>query len=209
MNQLMMSAAQALRPLPAQVVRGWPQALVALPSATLALLEDRLTPQGVRQTALGVTVRAATPEEADHLAQQADGLLSSLGWRRAGARDGAERDGSCFHKGLRYEQAFDPQDALPQGVTLTIQGQPWQTTLLSRDMARPPIDRTALGDTAPRLAPGALRHSLRVRLPQGAAASITQAFHQGLPVTAEGLAFLVTALSQQAGALEALLQQTL
>lgn len=206
MTDLLTPVTRMLAALPLTVHRAWPQALVPLPALSVRVVEDRLLEGGRRHTALGLTLRATTPEEADHLAAQADQLLHAAGWRRAQCRDDAPRDGSCFHKEMRYERALPGDEEL----TVRVGGADRRVTVLLRQQERPPREHTTLADAVPRWAAGRHpRHTLRVcPLPQDTAA-FQQALAQGDTVSTEGERWLVTALTHSNGEAQATLLHTL
>lgn len=206
MTALMEAVVAQLSSLPAQVVRGWPQELVTLPSCTAALLEDRQQGEYGRMAAVALTLRAVTPEEADALAESADALMRSQGWRRTACRDGAEKDGSCFHKALRYDLALPGEER----ISLTLSGTAHTAQVIRREWVRPATDRTGLSDTAVRLSPGPVtRRSLRLRLDPASAPALFAAMQSGERVALEGAHWLITSAAGQTGAAEATLHETM
>lgn len=201
MTGLIESVTAALQGLGVHVVRAWPQAPVALPSCTVSVLDDRVGEDGRREAAVALTLRAQMPEEADLLSHQADQLLQAQGWRRAGCRDGAERDGSCFHKALRYEAAFPQAETFP----LTAAGTAYTATVLKMAWERPLSDRTTLSDTVSRLAPaGPHRQQVRLRIAHEKPGEVAARLLTG-PITGLGGGWLATAITQHAAGAEATL----
>ena len=103
MNALIAQAYAALRPLPAALTRGFPQAVVPLPSITLEQKEDRFDSAGERLQALQLTLRAQSPEAADELSALVQAALAPLQLRRAFCRDGAEPGSGAYLKHMLYE----------------------------------------------------------------------------------------------------------
>ncbi|MHC1787050.1 MAG: hypothetical protein AB9880_08330 [Christensenellales bacterium] len=186
MNGLLQQAYAALLPLPAALTRGWPQAIVPLPSITLEGKDDRLEKDGERVQSLQVSLRAALPEEADQLAALVEGALQALDLRRTGCRDGAEKDSGAFLKLMGYELRSPAVEELPQAAGLLVSGQYFDARILLWEREMAVLDLRSLADAAPRLESlGLSRGSLLLRLP-AAALPLLAAGARG-QITPEGL----------------------
>lgn len=208
MTDLLAAAHQQLTALGVRVTRGWPQGIVGLPSIVLKEAENAVAADGGTHLALDIAVRAASPEEADDLARRAD---AALPYARTACKDGAEKDGSCFMKHLRYEHRLPAPDAPPEGIALTVRGTAHVGRVLRRERRRALLDVGVLSDPAPRLAPGRLtRHTLLVQLPGAALADMEATFAaaDALPLPGGGQA-LIEALTLKGAVLEVLLHETL
>lgn len=91
---------QALKGLPCALSRAWPQAAQPLPAISFSLLDFSAGEGGPDSASIRLSLRAALPEEADALADQAVAALAPLGLRLTSARDEAEKDTGVFLKNL-------------------------------------------------------------------------------------------------------------
>lgn len=207
MNALLSAAHAALRPLPAALTRGFPQAIVPLPSITLELREDRVERDGERLEALQLTLRAASPEAADQLSALADQALEPLGLRRAGCRDGAEPGSGAYLKLMAYERRGD---AAP-GCTLSMAGQAHAARLLSWERQRQTEDPRGLYCGPPRpVDRGLQRGTLTLSLPAAALGALMAGGPAALALPgAPPLALTMTGFRLKNGQLEAGFDETL
>ena len=193
---------QALRALDCAVTRGWPQALVPLPSISFSGCEDSIGEDGSRRFTVELTARAASPEGADELAEGANGIMQGLGLRRSYMKDGAEKDRDTFTKLLRYTRREGPGGGEESGVSLVMGGNTRTAGLISRGGRRAMIDLRTLEDNGARPWPGPVdAETLSLRLPEEALGDALSAFRAGDDVTADGEAALITGYALSEGIL--------
>lgn len=199
MSALVQEAFQALQGTQATITRGWPQALVPLPSVSLSLSEDSIREAGCRLQLLELALRGSSPEAADALAEAVETALLPLNLRRTLCRDGAEKDRGSFLKLLRYERRLP---ACPP-LQLLLQGQAFAAELLGRRRERRLLPAGGLSDGLPTLKPGPWTSAtLRLRLPREALAPLEQAFAGGSRLTVEGQSAMISGYSLKGGHLE-------
>lgn len=191
---------QALSALDCAVTRGWPQAMIPLPAIAFSGCEDSLTPDGGRLFQVELKARAASPEGADALAAGADGILTSLGLRRTGMKDGAEKDSDTFTKTLRYELRESP--GIGETLEVTAGGQTYTASPILRRAKRTMLDLRTLADTHARPHPGpAEAERLSLTLGIEAWETVITAFRSGEAVTVGGEAALIEGYELDAGGL--------
>lgn len=176
---------RALRALDCAVTRGWPQALVPLPSISFSGCEDSELPDGSRKFIAELTARAASPEGADALAQQAGEIMAGLGLRRTRMKDGAEKDSDTFTKLLRYElREWSVPGEAPEAV---IGGRAYRARLVSKTGERAIRILSTLADPAARPCPGPISpERMSLRLNPEACEDALAAFRGGEAVTVGG-----------------------
>lgn len=189
---------QALSALDCAVTRGWPQAMIPLPSIAFSGCEDSLSPDGSRRFAVELKARAASPEGADALAADADGILTTLGLRRTLMKDGAEKDSDAFTKMMRYELLENP--AIGEPVELSAGGQVYPAGIGKRRAKRAMIDLRMLADARARPHPGpAEAERLSLVLKSDALEAVSAAFYAGETVRVNGEAALIESYELDAG----------
>ncbi|MGI6695572.1 MAG: hypothetical protein ACOX6O_04925 [Christensenellales bacterium] len=163
MTGIMHQVYQALTALPISLSRAWPQAAQPLPALSFSLLDYQEGERGLDTVKIRAAIRAALPEEADTLAEQAVAALAPLGLALDAARDEAEADSGVFLKSL----AFSGQAAGGQlrRLSLSIKtGDSWMPLTGLRQAAFTPAERVyrdirALSETGPRHVPGEIRQA--------------------------------------------------
>ena len=213
MNALIGQVYEALLPLQIAVTRGFPQAIVPLPSITIEEKDNRLEREGEQVQALQLAIRAASPEQADSLAVQADAILTALQMRRTLCKDAAERDSGAYVKVMVYERRRAAEAAEPLLATLTLGTQQYEAGLISWERETVLIDARSLDDALPRLVGGHLgKATLTLRLSVQALGAIQTVLGQTMQVTLGALAPLTVALRGfrlRGGTLEVTLDETL
>lgn len=176
---------QALSGLDCAVTRGWPQALVPLPSLAFSGCEDSLSPDGTRRFSVEILARAASPEGADTLAGGVCDVMAALGLRRVYMKDGAEKDRDTFTKLMRFELLSG--GPMGESLTLDFGERSYAGRVCSRAGERRLHDLRTLSETAARPAPGpAGPQLLSLLLPREALADVLAAFERGQPLGAGG-----------------------
>jgi len=213
MNALIRQVYEALLPLNIAVTRGFPQAIVPLPSITIEEKDNRLEREGEQVQALQLSIRAASPEQADALAVQADAILAGLLLRRVSCKDSAEKDSGTYLKVMGYERRWAPEAAEPLPATLVIGAQQIAATLIAWEREAALLNVSSLADTLPRLVGEHLgKAALTLRLPIQALDALQAALGQTMQVTLGALVPLSVALRGfrlRGGALEATFDETL
>ena len=205
MSALIREAYEALQGTPATVTRGWPQAIVPLPSISLSQLEDSLKEGGERQELIELCLRCSSPEAADALAGSVETALAPLGLRRTACRDGSEKDRGNFLKLLRYERRTPAGTALQ----LAMGGKDYQAELLYKLRERRLMPQGGLSGALSPLVPGPLmRSAWRVKLPACALQAADSAFREGIALSVEGSQALIASYSLKASLLELELWET-
>jgi hypothetical protein len=213
MNALIKTVYEALLPLQIAVTRGFPQAIVSLPSITVEEKDNRMERDGEQVQALQIAIRAASPEQADGLAIQADAILTALQLRRTGCKDAAERDSGAYVKVMVYERRQAAEAMEPLAATLTLGTQQYEATLSSWERETVMIDAHTLDDALPRLVGSHLgKATLTLRLEVQALDAVQAALGQTMQVTPGTLSPLTAVLRGfrlRGGALEVTLDETL
>ena len=191
---------QALSALDCAVTRGWPQAMIPLPAIAFSGCEDSIGEDGSRRFQVELKARAASPEGADALAAGADGILTSLGLRRTGMKDGAEKDSDAFLKTLRYELRESPGTG--ETLELVIGGQIYTASPILRRAKRAILDLRTLADAHARPYPGpAEAERLSLRLTTEAREAVTASFRAGETITVNSEAALIEGYELDSGGL--------
>lgn len=213
MNALIKTVYEALAPLQIAVTRGFPQAIVPLPSITIEEKDNRLEREGEQVQALQICIRAASPEQADSLAVQADAILTALQLRRMGCKDAAEKDSGAYVKVMAYERRQAAEAMAPLAATLTLGTQQYEATLISWERETTLIDARSLDDALPRLVGSHMgKAALTLHLGGQALEAIQAALGQTVQVTLGTLSPLTAALRGfrlRGGTLEVTLDETL
>lgn len=206
MNALLLAAHAALSSLPAALTRGFPQAIVPLPSITLELKEDRLDKDGERLQALQLSLRAQSPEAADQLSALVDQALEPLQLRRAACRDGAEPGSGAYLKLMAYELREGPA---PPG-TLTMNNHDHAARLLSWERTRQTEDARGLYGGPPRMKDQGLRRgALTLALPLAALPDLLPGGNASLSLPGQAaLPLLLSGFRLRQGQLEAYYDET-
>ncbi len=213
MNALIGQVYQALLPLQVAVTRGFPQAIVPLPSISIEEKDNRVERDGEQVQALQVSIRAASPEQADDLCAQADAVLSAMGLRRAACRDGAEKDSGSYLKATAYERRLAAGAAEAPEAMLQLGTQQFEAALVSWEREAALVDARSLGDRMPRLAGERLgKATLTLRLDVRALAAVREAPGQAAQVTlgtTAPLTCMLRGFRLRGGTLEVSLDETL
>lgn len=213
MNALIKQVYEALLPLQIAVTRGFPQAIVPLPSITVEEKDNRVEREGEQVQVLQLAIRAASPEQADGLAVQADTILTALQLRRTLCKDAAERDSGAYVKVMAYERRWAAEAMEPLMAMLTLGTQQYEATLIAWEREAALIDARTLDDALPRLVGGHLgKATLTLRVGVQALEAIQAAMGETAQVTLGALAPLTAALRGfrlRGGALEVTLDETI
>lgn len=182
MRQLLKDCYEALRGVPASVTRGWPAVSQPLPHILFSLLEDRLLSTGERLMAVGIRVRATSPEAADELSDLVDAALSGLDLKRTGCLDNTEHDRGSYLKVLRYERLLPPAQ-LPR-YQLTLMGREYPGGLIHYRKERALLKAEGLSAAQPLPLTGRpIRADIRLTLPLAALSDLEAAWRSGDMIT--------------------------
>lgn len=149
---------RALTALPCAVSRAWPQQPQPLPALSFSMLDYRAGERGLDRVTIRLSIRAALPEEADALAEQAAAALLALGLSLDTARDEAEADGGAFLKNLNFSGQALEGALVSLSLQLLVQGA-WLPLAGLRQVSFTParqeyLDIRALSAETPLYAPG-------------------------------------------------------
>mgnify|MGYP000897545694 CR=1 FL=1 len=188
MTSLLTAVYRALLPLPCALSRAWPHQAQPLPAISFSLADYKVGEGGPDSVTIRLSVRAALPEEADALADQAVAALVPLGLRLASARDEAEADTGVFLKGLAFSGLALEGGLLALGLEVK-SGTAWVQAAGLHQAGFDPAERRfrdirTLSETASRYIPdGETPAALRLRFRPGSGdpgqAAIRQAFDAG------------------------------